>query len=222
MTVAVGVLLVAWNNLANVTAVFRRRYVTLNLFLAAALVAVGLAADRTWADLGLVGGRLGPGLAAGAGAAAVTGVVLAAGVAWTPVRGRLADERVRGLSPAEVRRRALLRIPVGTALVEEIAFRGVLLALAGGAGVGPVAVSSGVFGLWHVVPTWQAAVANGAGRRSAAGAAVGGVVVTAMAGAGLCWLRLATDSLLGPVLVHAAVNVGGLLAAVAAHRRGGA
>ena len=56
-----------------------------------------------------------------------------------------------------------MRIPVGTVLWEEIAFRGVLQAalrrvMPGGAAI---AVTSGVFGIWHIRPTAAALRING-------------------------------------------------------------
>jgi membrane protease YdiL (CAAX protease family) len=64
------------------------------------------------------------------------------------------------------------------------------------------------FGLWHLVPTAAALDLNGVatGRRARAVALAGAVVVTAVAGAGLCLLRLATGSLVAPALVHASAT----------------
>ena len=48
---------------------------------------------------------------------------------------------------------ALVRIPLGTAVLEEVAFRGVLPGLVGGGWWRATLVSSGLFGLWHVLPS---------------------------------------------------------------------
>ena len=72
-----------------------------------------------------------------------------------PFRRWFADDRVRAESRREVAYETLARIPIGTALFEEVAFRGVLTGLLlRTMAAGPAyAVSSAVFGLWHVLPT---------------------------------------------------------------------
>ncbi|GAA0501676.1 abortive infection protein [Paractinoplanes deccanensis] len=87
-------------------------------------------------------------------------------------------------------RTALIEIPLATVLFEEVAFRGVLLALAG-----PY-WSSVLFGLWHFQP-----------RR----AALGAVLFTAAAGLVLAWGREASGSLLVPFVWHWAANGLGVL-----------
>lgn len=72
------------------------------------------------------------------------------------------DQRAANVTGAAVAYQALIRIPLGTVVLEEVAFRGVLLALfakvtSTGAAV---AWSSALFGLWHVVPTVEALRAN--------------------------------------------------------------
>jgi uncharacterized protein len=83
-----------------------------------------------------------------------------------------------------------------------------------------VTTSSALFGLWHVLPTISALRANelagGTAERAAAVAAA--VVVTGVAGALLCWLRLRTGSLLAPVLVHVATNSFALVGAFVVQR----
>jgi membrane protease YdiL (CAAX protease family) len=119
--------------------------------------------------------------------------------------------------------RVLLRIPVGTVLWEEVAFRGVLHAalcreLPPGAAA---AAGAALFGIWHVHPTSAAIRANAPGG-SAAGRRIGvllGCTGTAAAGALFTWLRQRSGSILAPALLHLAANSGGLLAAVAADRR---
>ena len=132
-----------------------------------------------------------------------------------PVR-RPPDGRRRALGTAY---RAAVRIPLGTVLVEEVAFRGVLLAMLGGhLGVGwAVAVSSHLFGLWHVVPVRATMRTNGfvapapargrdRGRRSAV---VGGGLV--LAAAGDRWTG-------GAALVHASAGAATVVAFFAVRR----
>jgi len=116
-------------------------------------------------------------------------------------------------------------IPLGTVLPEELAFRGVLLALLGrryGVRAGTL-LSSGLFGLWHVLPSLGGGVANatiaGVVGADAAGSAVRVVVTvlfTSLAGMVLCWLRLRSGSLLAPVLAHWTVNGLGVIVAMLA------
>lgn len=114
----------------------------------------------------------------------------------------------------------LIRIPLGTVLLEEVAFRGVLPALFGGGDRwrwGPVLAASALFGLWHVLPSLALT------QNAAVGAAFGGVpiavvslvAVVASAGAGvvLYWWRHTGRGLVAPMLVHLATNSGGVLAA---------
>ncbi len=112
-----------------------------------------------------------------------------------------------GLSVGEVVLRAGVLIPLGTVLCEEVAFRGVLHALAlrvlrPGPAVG---VGSIVFALWHVRP------AEGA-------PSAGVLVVTAVGGLVLGALRHRTGSLLAPAGLHLGTNAAGLVAAAVAAR----
>ncbi len=123
---------------------------------------------------------------------------------------------------------ALVRIPLGTVVLEEVAFRGVLPALlalsrparARTAHPAPprgwaqgVVGASVLFGLWHVLPALgltsrnrAAADAFGTGDRGTVLGVVFAVVATAAAGLWLCWLRLRSRSVLTTVLAHIATN----------------
>jgi len=63
--------------------------------------------------------------------------------------------------------------------------------------------SSIVFGLWHVVPAWESA-ADGAG--ATAGAVVGTVAITMVAGVIFALLRVRSGSVVASMMAHAAVN----------------
>lgn len=108
---------------------------------------------------------------------------------------------------------ALVTIPLGTVLVEEVAFRGALPALLGRAGASArraIVVSAVLFGLWHVAPSLSAGVASGAPPASVALAVAGTVLFTTVSGIGLGWLRHRSRSLLPPMAVHLATNSLGL------------
>ncbi|MGZ8734443.1 MAG: CPBP family intramembrane glutamic endopeptidase, partial [Acidimicrobiia bacterium] len=120
----------------------------------------------------------------------------------------------------------LLRIPIATALGEELVFRAALLGLFGrGRSRGiAVAASSALFGLWHILPTLESLGPAGTtepggaefGRRARAGRAAlvtGVVVATAGVGAAFAALRLRSKSVLAPVVAHAGLNVAALIAA---------
>jgi uncharacterized protein len=119
---------------------------------------------------------------------------------------------------------ALVRIPAGTVLLEEIAFRGVLPALLG-AGErwrwGPVLGAAGLFGLWHLLPS-LALEQNAAVHASFGGLPLAVVALLAMlaaAGAGvvLHWWRHTGRGLFAPMMIHFATNSGGLVFAWLAH-----
>jgi membrane protease YdiL (CAAX protease family) len=138
------------------------------------------------------------------------------------LRPLLADARVAGADGGEIACQVLIRIPLGTVLWEETAFRGVQLAgllrvLPPRAAIG---TSAAVFGIWHIRPTLSATAANelASGLLGRTAAVVSGCVATAAAGLLFTGLRLRSGSLLAPVLVHVAANCLGLLAAAAAHR----
>lgn len=149
------------------------------------------------ADLGLASGDLGSGLRYGLVALAVVGGVIALGAALPATRGFFEDDGA-AVGGSGLALRALVVIPIGTVLFEEVAFRGVML----GAALGPfdrpaaVAVCAVLFGLWHLPPLAGEPVATLAGTFAA----------TAAAGVAFAWLRLASASLVAPMLAHLATN----------------
>ncbi len=190
-----------------------RAYVPANLLTAAGLVAFGRSAGSSWADLGLDSDALRPGVQLGARVGVGTAAALTAALASAPTRRRLLDQRAYGHSAASVAYRSLIRFPVGTALFEEIAFRGVLESL-WKRRAGPDAarlVSAVAFGAWHLLPTYRLypgmAVGSATPRRSEkAVAALGSAVVTGLAGLSFSWLRGRGNSVAAPWLAHASYN----------------
>jgi membrane protease YdiL (CAAX protease family) len=108
----------------------------------------------------------------------------------------------------------LINTPLGTVVLEEFAFRGLLLALflRQTSTLWSIVWSSLLFGCWHILPTLTTAAANRAMEQVAAtpGGLVlvvaGNVLSTAVAGAVFAWLRLRTGSLLAPALAHLGTN----------------
>ena len=115
---------------------------------------------------------------------------------------------------------ALLVIPLGTIIPEELAFRGMLWGLAHREwGRWPATfISSTLFGLWHVAPALGGGSANeafdsliGGGTLGLVLRVAGTVLFTSLAGVLFCELRVRSDSLLAPVLAHWAVNGMGVI-----------
>lgn len=221
MAAALSLFLALWNNLANRVPGFQRAYVLVNVGLAMALLALAGRWELDREALGLGGDTLGRGLAVGGALAALVALAYGVALAVPRLRPLLRDARVADLSPRALAFGALVRVPLGTVLWEEVAFRSVLLAVwsAEQPLAVAVAVSSAVFGLWHVVPTLVLLDVNGVrGRRMRGRAVAGAVLATGLAGVGLCALRLLTGSLVAPALVHLATNSVGLIASSVATR----
>lgn len=143
---------------------------------------------------------------------AITAAVMLVGTQLPRVASAYVDERVTGMDAGQIAFAALVRVPLGTAFLEEMAFRGVLLAmLARRFGLAwAVAGSALAFGAWHVVPSLGLAVGNEAvGSALGAhpfGAAAAAVVAAGVAGAFLCLLRIRYDHLVAPLAVHVTAN----------------
>jgi CAAX protease family protein len=210
--------LAAYNNVLGVHPWHNRRYVRVNLCATAVALAAAALSGLTPADLGLGRGRWLPGRPGYRLAATVAaGWLLIAAV--PAARPLLDDKRITSLDAREAAYQALVRIPVGTALWEEVAFRGVLQAAL--RRVMPkttaIAVTSCLFGVWHIRPTLQALRANGlagAPGRTVAGVTAA-VAATTAGGVLFSWLRERTGSLTAPILLHVATNSGGLITALA-------
>lgn len=212
-----AVFLAFYNNVANLVGVPELLYVPLNLAVAVGLVVAARRRGYGWSTLGLGRSGVGPGLRWGLGGAAVVAVGLSAALIWPPAAPFLADERVAGLSLGALAFRVLVRIPLGTVVLEEIAFRGVLFgAWADRRSLRAAVIGSSVlFGLWHIGPT-VALLSQNDVALSPGGlvVAVGGsVVITAVAGVVFCGLRLRSGGVVAPAIVHGATNSLGTLTA---------
>lgn len=191
-------------------------------------VAVGLVilARRlglSWEDLGLARRTWGKGALYAAVTVAVVVAGYAAGAALPLTRSAFLDARYH-LSVGPALLSALVIIPMGTVLMEEIAFRGVLLGLVTrhrGVRWG-LGLSSGLFGAWHVLPSLGLNGANqavgqvvGSGTGAKVGVVMAVVVFTSAAGLVLGELRRRSGSLLAAAGLHWATNgIGVLFAAV--------
>ena len=213
--------LVAWSVVANL-GLGERWYTARNLVLVVLLLLLARRLGFSWRELGLDPADLREGVRWGRLAVLVVAVVVAIGAALGDVIrpfGLLLDDARADLPLSDLAHAVLVRIPLGTAVFEELAFRGLLLAvlLRATSPGWSILWSSAVFGLWHVAPTIQTLRINEVAANSLVGlgAIAGAVVVTAVGGAVFAWLRVASGSLLAPVLAHWATNAFGLLAAAA-------
>jgi uncharacterized protein len=224
LTVLSG-LLVGWSAVADLL-IGDTLYTSRNLALSALMVGAWWQyRSQPWPavskEMGLAKDHAVSGLRWGAGAFAVVAAVLLAGVLLAdlvpPIATLLEDERAEMFAD-DLWYVTLIRIPLGTAVFEEVAFRGVLLAAAMRVTSRWLAVgaTSVVFGLWHIPPTIVALWINDVSAASLVGIGTiaGAVVVTTISGYGFAWLRLASGSLLAPVLAHCATNSLALVAAV--------
>jgi uncharacterized protein len=184
------------------------------------LLFIGRAAGLSWEQLGLGPGAVARGLVWGAVAIAVVAAGYAVGLLLPVTRRLFRDPRYRVRSRA-VLYLALLAVPLGTVVFEEVAFRGVLwglLEVSYGSGWA-TGISSLLFGIWHVLPAVAGARANAAasGRPAVTlRVVVGTVLFTAVAGVVFAWLRQESGSLVTPVLLHWATNGLGVVAAAVA------
>jgi membrane protease YdiL (CAAX protease family) len=208
--------LVALTSIASVglRAMPRGARLPAGLSVAGAAIATARRHDASWSDLGLATGDVRSGMRWGVGAASVIAASIGVATRWPSVRERFADRKVASHSSARAAYEMIARIPIETALAEELLFRSAVL------GIGlhrrstatALLASSAMFGLWHIVPTWvdlsASAVGAAAGDVLVAriGAIAGVVAVTATAGVAFGGLRLRSRSVLAPVMAHAALN----------------
>jgi membrane protease YdiL (CAAX protease family) len=193
-------------------------HVAVGLGLAACLLLIARDQRLAATDLGLARSTWPEGLRWGATAATLVGAAYALAYLIAPARQAL-PESDGGLGRAALWA-VLVVIPLGTVLPEELAFRGLLLALLGrryGVLAGTL-LSSGLFGLWHVVASLGGGPANAAIAGVVGGDAAGTVarviatvIFTTLGGVVLCWLRLRSSSLLAPMLAHWTVNALGVI-----------
>ncbi|GAA4895425.1 CPBP family intramembrane metalloprotease [Stackebrandtia albiflava] len=182
------------------------------------LILLARRSGLTWHDLGLSRRTWWRGLKYALVAVAAVAVVYLVAVAVPVTRQAFLDGRYQ-LPAGAALLTALVFIPLGTILLEEVVFRGVLLGLLGRHRNGwlAVSISSVLFGLWHILP----AAALGANRLvtvvlgSGPGARIvliaGVVAFTGLAGWLLCELRRRSGSVIAAAGLHWATNGLGVL-----------
>jgi uncharacterized protein len=186
-------------------------HVPANGVAAAAFAAAARRDGATLEDLGLAPDRVGPGVRTGLAYAMPTVAAVAGAAAVPATRRFFADRRIVQLSDRRAAYEVAIRIPIGTALAEELIFRGALFALLRrhGSTARALTLSSVLFGLWHVFPALDGVSAT---TRRRVLAASGTVLATTIAGHGFGWLRARSGSVVAPVMVHAALNASAFVA----------
>lgn len=215
--VVTSAILVGYNTATNVLPFPSAWYVPANLGLAGAAVWAARWREVPWPVLGFGRQGVGPGLRAGT---AILVVVVAGLLVATllPIgRALLSDRRVAGIGGVALAYQTLVRIPIGTAFVEEVAFRSVVYgALAHRGSVRDAVIGSSiVFGLWHIGPALDLVAIRQLADATPLVAllVVAAVIGTAAGGAVLALLRHLTGGIVGPVIVHAGTNALAVLAA---------
>lgn len=196
-------------------------YVPWSMAMAFVLIAFALGVDRcTPAELGMGRAAFWRGVAHGGVVLGGTLAVYLVALALPGTRELFADDRVGDVPFVGMAYQVLLRIPLGTVLLEEVAFRGVLLGMLAHRTTTWRAVfgSSLLFGLWHVLPAIGIERTNPVlerlfGDAGRAVAVVAAVLGTMAAGYVFCALRLRSRSVVAPMMLHVATNSMGFLVA---------
>jgi membrane protease YdiL (CAAX protease family) len=164
-----------------------------NVAIAAFALAVAWGGGLRSAGLGLARQHLGEGVLYGF----VVVVAVTVALVGAATFGLLDDDRT-ATSGGEMLLRVLVIIPIGTVLMEELAFRGALYGLLerSAAPRRAMLVGSVLFGLWHVPPILN----------DGAWVVIATLAGTTVAGAGFIWLRRQSNSLVAPLLAHLSTN----------------
>jgi uncharacterized protein len=178
----------------------------------------------TWSQLGLGRDRLASGCRWALGAIGVCAAVYVVGVLLPLTRPAFQDVRY-DLPLPDALHKAFVAIPLGTVLLEELAFRSVLWGflsrhLRHWQGL---VTTSAIFGFWHVMPALHVGATNrgvsdAVGGAGTAGVVVGTVVLTAIGGLVFGELRRRSGSVLASAGAHWATNALGVLFGLVAWR----
>lgn len=178
-----------------------------NVAVAIVVLIAGLAAGMTKAELGIEREHLGAGLRLGGLVFAAIGAVLVVAAVVPFTSGYFEDERV-DVTFWGMLGRVLVVIPLGTVLVEEVIFRGVLHGLLRRRFEIVQAALWGafLFGLWHLFPVWNSSSDVEPTDLNRWGSVAGTFVATFVAGLGFIWLRHRSQHLAAPILAHIGTN----------------
>jgi membrane protease YdiL (CAAX protease family) len=183
------------------------------------VLALGIMDGCTWRDLGLSPGTWASGLIWGLGAIALVYAVYEIGSHLPRIRQAFNDTSITGLPRWKVYFKALVELPFGTVLFEEIAFRGVLWAMLARRidWIPATIVTAVLFGFWHILGSLDLHERNpglAVGNRPRVSqilAVSGAVLNTAIGGLIFTGLRVVSGSLFAPMGFHWATNGWGYL-----------
>ena len=178
----------------------------------------------SWPQLGLGRDRLASGCRWGLGAIAVVAGVYVVGVLQPSIRPAFQDVRY-DLPLADALRTTFVVIPLGTVALEELAFRSVLWGMLS-RHLRPwqvLVTTSGLFGLWHVIPALRVGgtnrgVSDAVGVAGSAAVVVGTVLLTTVGGLVFGEMRRRSGSVLASAGAHWATNALGVLFGLVAWR----
>jgi membrane protease YdiL (CAAX protease family) len=178
----------------------------------------------SWPQLGLGRDRLASGCRWGLGAIVVVAGVYVVGVLQPSIRPAFQDVRY-DLPLGDALRTTFVVIPFGTVLFEELAFRSVLWGMLSRY-LRPwqvLVTTSGLFGLWHVIPALRVGgtnrgVSDAVGVAGSAAVVVGTVLLTTIGGLVFGELRRRSGSVLASAGAHWATNALGVLFGLVAWR----
>jgi membrane protease YdiL (CAAX protease family) len=173
----------------------------------------------SWEELGLSPRDAPRGALLGMLTGAAVATATAAGSLIPVTRRFYFDSRIVNATPIRMLHEVFVRIPLGTAVPEELVFRGALLGLIARrrSGITAAIATSALFGLWHILPTLDR-IGSNPGTRDAQGdhlriiaVVIAACTATTGAGLGFSWLRFRSRSVVAPILVHIAPNAAGFL-----------
>lgn len=188
-------------------------HIPFNLGVLGVALLIARRAGTTWTTMGLRTDKIKRGITAGGAVIAVIVVGVAVGIAIPATRELFRDDRIIDNSVGWVLFQAFVRIPLATALYEEVLFRGIVFGMLIRRRSPLVAglMMSVVFGLWHILPTLDTLQTNPAGNLftgiiGVAIAITGAIAATFVAGLGFLWVRLYANSTYAAVLAHIGTN----------------
>lgn len=196
-------------------------HIPFNLGILGVALLIARRAGTTWTTMGLRGDRFKRGVVVGLAVIGVIAIGIAVAIALPGTRELFLDDRVIDNSIGWALFHALVRIPLATALYEEVLFRGIVFGMFVRRYAPLVAAlwTSVLFGFWHILPTFDTLETNPAGDlfSGAAGLAIaiaGAVAGTMLAGLGFLLVRLYANSTVAAVLAHIGTNSLAMLGAL--------
>ncbi len=188
-------------------------HIPFNLGILGVAILIARRAGTTWTTMGLRTDRVKRGLGVGGVVIAVIAAGVAVGIAIPATRELFKDDRIIDNSVAWVLFQAFVRIPLATALYEEVLFRGIVfgMLIRRRSPLTAGLMTSVLFGLWHILPTIETLNTNPGGDMftgiiGLGVAIIGAIAGTFVAGLGFLWIRLYANSTYASVLAHIGTN----------------